>query len=59
MPREWLLVVKAFMVIESQASALDPEFSMIEALQRLPSHVGIASAAGAEHDIGIDQGLAR
>lgn len=34
MPREWLLVVKAFMVIESQASALDPDFSMIEALQR-------------------------
>jgi ubiquinone biosynthesis protein len=34
MPREWLLVIKAFMVIESQATALDPEFSMITALQR-------------------------
>jgi ubiquinone biosynthesis protein len=33
MPREWLLVVKAFMVIESQASAIDAEFSMITALQ--------------------------
>jgi ubiquinone biosynthesis protein len=33
MPREWLLVVKAFMVIESQASAIDPDFSMITALQ--------------------------
>lgn len=34
MPREWLLVVKAFMVLEAQASALDPEFNMIAALQR-------------------------
>ena len=34
MPREWLLVVKVFMLIESQATALDPEFSMIAALQR-------------------------
>jgi ubiquinone biosynthesis protein len=33
MPREWLLVVKAFMVVEAQASALDPRFSMIRALQ--------------------------
>ena len=33
MPREWLLVVKAFMLIESQAAALDPGFSMITALQ--------------------------
>lgn len=33
MPREWLLVVKAFMVVEAQASTLDPRFSMIHALQ--------------------------
>ena len=33
MLREWLLVVKAFMLIESQAAALDPGFSMITALQ--------------------------
>ena len=34
LPREWLLVMKAFMVTEAQASALDPAFSMITALQR-------------------------
>ncbi len=33
LPREWLLVIKAFMVIEAQASALDPAFNMITALQ--------------------------
>lgn len=34
MPREWLLVIKAFMVVEAQASVLDPAFSMVDALQR-------------------------
>ncbi|MDA8107943.1 MAG: AarF/ABC1/UbiB kinase family protein [Betaproteobacteria bacterium] len=34
LPREWLLVMKAFMVVEAQASALDPAFDMAGALQR-------------------------
>jgi ubiquinone biosynthesis protein len=33
LPREWLMVIKAFMVIEAQASALDSGFNMIAALQ--------------------------
>ena len=34
LPREWLLVMKVFMVVEAQASALDPAFDMASALQR-------------------------
>ena len=34
MPREWLLVVKAFMVVEAHASDLDQEFNMVASLQR-------------------------
>lgn len=34
MPREWLLVVKAFMVTEAQAAVLDPQFSMIDSIKR-------------------------
>ena len=34
LPREWLLVMKAFMVTEAQASALDTNFNMITALKR-------------------------
>ena len=72
MPREWLLVVKAFMVIESQASALDPEFSMIEALQRytprmLGSHLlpelsttsGLIKGYGALNALRLIAGLPR
>jgi len=33
-PREWLLVMKAFMAVEAQAESLDPEFTMIDALER-------------------------
>jgi ubiquinone biosynthesis protein len=33
LPREWLLVMKAFMVTEAQASSLATEFNMITALQ--------------------------
>lgn len=34
MPREWLLVMKAFMLTEAQASNFDPNFNMLLALQR-------------------------
>lgn len=39
MPREMLLVAKAFMAIESQARALDPKFDMIAAWRTYAPHL--------------------
>jgi ubiquinone biosynthesis protein len=33
MPREFLLVTKAFMIVEAQARSLDPEFNMLAAMR--------------------------
>jgi ubiquinone biosynthesis protein len=39
LPREWLLVLKSFMVTESQARALDETFSMLRAIEDYTPHM--------------------
>ena len=47
MPREFLMVAKAFMEIESQARELDPAFNMIEAFQSyVPRMIGNTLMSG-------------
>jgi len=56
LPREWLLVLKAFMVTEARAGALDPGFSMLGAIESYVPHM---LRAGLVPDLGVTRSLVR